>query len=97
MICEKNALSIEIDKLSDQIKQLELVEQSLEEICTSGRIPTILILTKTGRKTEGLLPPGRKGSQTVSPVKELVKQFEKLSATTPIKKTLCTGEEYQSC
>ena len=86
MICERNELSIEIDKVSDQIKQLELEEQSVEEMCTSGRIPTILILTETGRKTDDLLPHGWKGSQTVSPVKELVKQFEKLSATTPIKK-----------
>ena len=84
MICERNELDIEIEKLSEQIKQLELEKQSMEEICTSGRIPTILILTETGRKTDDLLPHGWKGSESVSPVKELVKQFEKLSSTNQI-------------
>jgi hypothetical protein len=84
MICERKELDIEIDNLSEQIKQLEIEEQSMEEICTSGRIPTILILTETGRKTDDLLPNGWKASQSVSPVKELVKQFEKLSSTIQI-------------
>jgi hypothetical protein len=84
MICERNELSIEIDKLSEQIKQLDLEEQSVEETSTSGRIPTILILTETGLETDDLLPHGWKVSQSVSPVKELVKQFEKLSSPTRI-------------